>query len=144
MLDYEALLKKAGMVKAYEGESYRRTIKPFSDSERFLEFVSLRKAPGIEAIMAAYMNALASFEEGTNIANGIGVEFMLFLAHTDQISAAIKSLAPNEGESFVAISNDAKLVLRVSKIAKLKPYAKSVTGNIRDILERMSLSRLQK
>jgi tRNA threonylcarbamoyladenosine modification (KEOPS) complex Cgi121 subunit len=110
-------------------------------------------------LIGAYVNSLASFNEGTNKTDGAAMEMLLFAAMTDQIDRAISIVGAKTTSDFVVFSNSTlafnkiKPFLSVHSDFKADPsHVKKVAkalgvktdGNDIDsfILERIALSRL--
>ncbi|MEM3260675.1 MAG: KEOPS complex subunit Cgi121 [Candidatus Micrarchaeaceae archaeon] len=53
-------------------------------------------------LIVAYANAVADFFDNRNIANGIGMETLLYIAFTYQISEAVKIAGAKDKSNFVA------------------------------------------
>ena len=62
----------------------------------------------LKRLLPAYLNAYARFNEGGMRSNDIGIEIMLFLAGSMNISSAIRKVGAKSGKAFIAYSNSSK------------------------------------
>jgi tRNA threonylcarbamoyladenosine modification (KEOPS) complex Cgi121 subunit len=140
----EKLLDESSVLIIKKAMGYNPKLKPISEGRGFVEFINIGKKTNTDIIKAAYMNAASCFDEKRGIAKSIGVELLLFLASTDQIGAAIKTLSPKTGEDFLIISNSKKLYEKTAKNLKVSNFDSKHLGKqeLEKELERMALSRL--
>ena len=144
MFDIEKALVKSKALIIKSSKSYDALVKPVSTGESFMQLIVYDDNVTQEYIQAAYVNALASFEEHRNIAKSIGLEFLLYAAMTDQIDYAIKKMAPKQGKPFIIITNDSELLKDVEKHCRLSPFnpKASSRAKLMETLEKMSMARL--
>lgn len=111
-------------------------------------------------IVGSYSNALLAFECGTNKADSIAMEMLLFAALTDQIKSAVSKAGAKSSNDFIIFSNEARSFRTIKKylsnVRGFEPSIDHVKKTARllgvelgrnktvdeSILERLALSRL--
>lgn len=81
---------------------------------------------------AAYLNAATSFKNGTNSANDLGMEMLLFAAMTNQIGDAIRICGAKSNSGFIIFASDKTAFTKASKLLsnsnKFAPSMEHITA----------------
>jgi len=86
-------------------------------------------------LSGAYIDAVESFGDKTNISKSKGMEMLLFVAMTNQISDAIKMVGAKSSREFVLFANNK------TSFNKLKPLIKSSKEITRDKKSQLEIAR---
>ena len=148
-----ALLARPSIIAKY-AEPYSKTLKPHDAGRHFIQFIDYDSAISRDHLYAACINASVAFSEGTNIARSIGMEVLLFIAMTKQISEAIRIAGAKEGRRFIILCDDEGLYKPLERsIPNAKDFftnknassiasSYGVSGSTASIMEKMAASRL--
>ncbi len=110
-------------------------------------------------LIGAYLDAVQAFRDGTNIANDIAMEMLLFASMDRQISKAIENLGAKPEKDFVLFANSTTAYSKVKKlIKKEEDFAPSAEEQVRSaerygimqkedldkfVLQRMAIARIE-
>lgn len=90
-------------------------------------------------IIGSYHNALLSLEAGTNKANSIAMEMLLFASFTDQIKSAVSMVGAKSSKDFIVFSNEGRSFNRIkSNLSNIRDFNPS-TLHVRRIAKKLGI-----
>ncbi len=136
-----------------------RTISGLAGGGSVVQLFDPDAITGPTHLQGAYVNAMASFKNGTNISKTRGMEMLLFASMSTQIGDAVKLAGAKTNKLFVVFSDSPRSYSTVKRLLKgIRPLSRSSAhhaeasrrlglvddGNLdKMVLQKMAISRIK-